>query len=103
MDRFIRPQVLLLKNAKVYMASRSKERAEEAIATLKEETGNEAIFLQLDLSSWDSVRKASDELKLCVILLISKPILSIVHIERRLRFMFFSTTGEGKHPVPHLV
>ncbi|KAL9710111.1 short-chain alcohol dehydrogenase [Leucoagaricus gongylophorus] len=57
-------KVLLLKNAKVYMASRSKERAEEAIATLKEETGNEAIFLQLDLSSWDSVRKASDELKL---------------------------------------
>jgi len=33
------------------MASRSKERAEEAIAKLKVETGNEAIFLQLDLAS----------------------------------------------------
>ena len=81
------------------MASRSKERAEEAIAALKEETGNEAIFLQLDLSSWDSVRKASDELKSCVIVfiskLISKLILSVVHLGRRLRFMFFSTTGES--------
>ena len=77
------------------MASRSKERAEEAIAALKEETGNEAIFLQLDLSSWDSVRKASDELKSCVIVFISKLILSVVHLGRRLRFMFFSTTGES--------
>lgn len=77
------------------MASRSEERAKEAIAALKEETGNEAIFLQLDLSSWDSVRKASDELKSCVIVFISKLILSVVHLGRRLRFMFFSTTGES--------
>ena len=69
---------MLLKNAKVYMASRSKERAEEAIARLKVETGNNAIFLQLDLASWDSVKRASDELKSCVMLLISKPNLSIV-------------------------
>ena len=69
---------MLLNNAKVYMASRSKERAEEAIARLKVETGNNAIFLQLDLASWDSVKRASDELKSCVMLLISKLNLSIV-------------------------
>lgn len=63
------------------MASRSKKRAEEAIARLKVEASNEAIFLQLDLASWDSVKRASDELQSCVILLISKiskPILFIV-------------------------
>jgi len=79
------------------MASRSKERAEEAIARLKVETSNEAIFLQLDLASWDSVKRASDELQSCVILLISKiskPILFIVEIGKRLQFMFFLTTGE---------
>jgi len=59
------------------MASRSKERAEEAIARLKVETENNAIFLQLDLASWDSVKRASDELKSCVILLTSKPNISI--------------------------
>lgn len=42
---------LLRKNAKVYMASRKKSRAEPAIAELKEKTGKEAIFLQLDLAS----------------------------------------------------
>ena len=69
---------MLLKNAKVYMASRSKERAEEAIAKLKVETGNETIFLQLDLASLDSVKRACDELKSCVIPLISKPNLSTI-------------------------
>lgn len=42
---------LLRKNAKVYMASRKKSRAEPAIAELKEKTGKEAIFLQSDLAS----------------------------------------------------
>jgi len=57
-------KVLLLKNAKVYMASRSRERAEVAIAKLKDETGKEAIFLELDLADLKSVRKATDEFKL---------------------------------------
>jgi retinol dehydrogenase 12 len=56
-------QALLRKNAKVYMASRSQERAEIAIANLKNETGKEAIFLQLDLSNLASVRKAAEEFK----------------------------------------
>ncbi|KAK7034767.1 short-chain alcohol dehydrogenase [Paramarasmius palmivorus] len=56
-------KALLPKNAKVYMASRSKARAEEAIARLKEETGKEANFLELDLADLDSVRKATDEFK----------------------------------------
>ncbi|KAG8903716.1 hypothetical protein FRB99_002852 [Tulasnella sp. 403] len=54
---------LLKKNAKVYMASRSKARAGGAIAELKRETGKEASFLQLDLASLDSVAAAANEFK----------------------------------------
>lgn len=43
---------LLLRGAKVFAACRSKERAAEAIDTLKRETGRDAIhFLQVDLAS----------------------------------------------------
>ncbi|TDL27093.1 NAD-binding protein [Rickenella mellea] len=54
-------KALLQHNAKVYMASRSKAKAEEAIADLKKDTGKEAIFLQLDLASLDAVKKAAEE------------------------------------------
>lgn len=54
---------LLLKNAKVYMASRSRNLAEQAIRELKEETGKEAIFLELDLSGLDKVTRAANEFK----------------------------------------
>ncbi|KAI0330505.1 NAD-P-binding protein [Cubamyces sp. BRFM 1775] len=54
-------KVLLLHNAKVYMASRSKAKAETAIASLKEATGKEALFFELDLSSLASVKKAAQE------------------------------------------
>ncbi|KZT66933.1 NAD(P)-binding protein [Daedalea quercina L-15889] len=54
-------KVLLQRNAKVYMASRSRDKAEGAIKRLKDETGKEAIFLELDLSSLASVRKAASE------------------------------------------
>ena len=54
-------QALLQHNAKVYLAARSKSKAEAAIKSLKEATGKEAIFLELDLSSLDSVKKAADE------------------------------------------
>ncbi|KAF8267006.1 hypothetical protein EI94DRAFT_85817 [Lactarius quietus] len=50
---------LLTHNAKVYLAARSAQKANEAIAELKNETGKEAIFLQLDLSDLLSVRKAA--------------------------------------------
>ncbi|OBZ71335.1 hypothetical protein A0H81_08860 [Grifola frondosa] len=54
-------KALLEHNAKVYMASRSKNKADAAIAELKTLTGKEAIFLELDLSSLASVRKAANE------------------------------------------
>jgi len=56
-------QALLVKNAKVYMASRSEPRATQAISELKQETGKEAIFLELDLANLDSVTRASNEFK----------------------------------------
>ncbi|KAI0762111.1 NAD-P-binding protein [Trametes elegans] len=54
---------LLLKNAKVYLAARSQEKAERAIRELREETGKDAAFLKLDLSDLKSVKKAAEELK----------------------------------------
>ncbi|KAI0350182.1 NAD-P-binding protein [Trametes cingulata] len=54
-------KALLQHNAKVYMASRSKERADAAIASLKEVTGKDALFLELDLSSLASVKRAAQE------------------------------------------
>ncbi|KAL6299640.1 NAD(P)-binding protein [Sparassis latifolia] len=52
---------LLEHNAKVYLAARSKEKADAAIKDLKELSGKEAIFLELDLASFASVRKAVAE------------------------------------------
>lgn len=43
------------------MASRSKAKAEQAIADLKQQTGREAIFLELDLANLKSVKKAAEE------------------------------------------
>lgn len=54
-------KALLEHNAKVYMASRSKDKAEAAIAELKAQTGKEAIFLQLDLSNLASIKKSAEE------------------------------------------
>ena len=54
-------QALLEHNAKVYMGSRSRSKAEAAIKELKESTGKEAIFLELDLGSLTSVRNAANE------------------------------------------
>ncbi|KZT40954.1 NAD(P)-binding protein [Sistotremastrum suecicum HHB10207 ss-3] len=56
-------KALLAKNAKVYMACRSQKKAEDAIARLKQETGKEAIFLELDLADMDSVRKSAAEFR----------------------------------------
>ncbi|KAA1476966.1 NAD(P)-binding protein [Dentipellis sp. KUC8613] len=52
---------LLKKNAKVYMASRSKERCLQAIEDIKAETGKEALFIKLDLSDLASVKQAAEE------------------------------------------
>ncbi|KAJ7165742.1 NAD-P-binding protein [Mycena filopes] len=51
---------LLLKNAKVYLAARSPEKAAAAIKSLEEETKKTAVFLQLDLADLSSVRKAAE-------------------------------------------
>ncbi|KAJ6574425.1 NAD-P-binding protein [Mycena capillaripes] len=51
---------LLLKNAKVYLAARSLEKAAAAIKRLEEETGKRAIFLQLDLADLPSVRESAE-------------------------------------------
>lgn len=48
-------------NAKVYLAARTKARADTAIAELKEKTSKEAIFLELDLASIASVKQAAKE------------------------------------------
>ncbi|KAH9940780.1 NAD(P)-binding protein [Epithele typhae] len=54
-------KALLMHNAKVYLAARSKEKALNAITLLKEQTGKETIFLELDLSDLHSVKTAAEE------------------------------------------
>ncbi|KAJ6496056.1 NAD(P)-binding protein [Mycena sanguinolenta] len=54
-------KALLQHNAKVYLAARSEEKAKEAIADLKSQTGKEAIFLRLDLADLHSVKRAAEE------------------------------------------
>ncbi|OCH84893.1 NAD-P-binding protein [Obba rivulosa] len=54
-------KALLTHNAKVYLAARSPEKAQAAIAELKEATGKEAIFLKLDLADLKSVKAAAEE------------------------------------------
>ncbi|KAJ6487425.1 hypothetical protein C8R47DRAFT_1185884 [Mycena vitilis] len=51
---------LLLKNAKVYLAARSEEKASAAIKRLEAETKRKAIFLRLDLADLPSVRRAAE-------------------------------------------
>jgi NAD(P)-dependent dehydrogenase (short-subunit alcohol dehydrogenase family) len=51
----------LAHNAKVYLAARNAQKADEAIAELKNETGKEAIFLQLDLADIPAIRRSAQE------------------------------------------
>ncbi|KAJ7455107.1 NAD-P-binding protein [Mycena latifolia] len=53
-------KALLSKNAKVYLAARSPDKAAAAIKRLEEETKKSAIFIQLDLADLPSVRKAAE-------------------------------------------
>ena len=43
------------------MACRNAQSAQQALDELKQETGKEALFLELDLSSLRSVRQAAEE------------------------------------------
>ncbi|KAJ7610502.1 hypothetical protein FB45DRAFT_844620 [Roridomyces roridus] len=52
---------LLLKNAKVYLATRSADKPAVAIKRLGAETTKSAIFLQLDLGDLPTVRKAAED------------------------------------------
>ncbi|KAI0754734.1 NAD(P)-binding protein [Daedaleopsis nitida] len=54
-------KALLQHDAKVYLAARSREKAEAAIASLKQETGKEAIFHELDLASLAAVKRSADD------------------------------------------
>ncbi|EPQ54653.1 NAD P-binding protein [Gloeophyllum trabeum ATCC 11539] len=56
-------KALLNHNAKVYMACRSKTKAEAAIAQLKEETGKAAIYIHLDLMDLRSIKVTAEELE----------------------------------------
>ncbi|KIK06119.1 hypothetical protein K443DRAFT_674678 [Laccaria amethystina LaAM-08-1] len=54
-------KVLVARDAKVYIAGRSQERVEQAIQDIKTETGNEALFLKLDLADLTSIKAAAEE------------------------------------------
>ena len=54
-------QALLSHNAKVYLAVRSKEKAEDTIRELHEQTGKQGIWLELDLADLNSVKAAAEE------------------------------------------
>ncbi|THH09114.1 hypothetical protein EW146_g8786 [Bondarzewia mesenterica] len=52
--------VLLVHGAKVYIASRNKDKALRALDEIQRETGHQAQFLQLDLADLDSVQAAAN-------------------------------------------
>ncbi|KAF8883529.1 NAD-P-binding protein [Infundibulicybe gibba] len=54
-------KVLVSRGAKVYMASRSEEKAKQAISEVEKETGKSPVFLKLDLADLDSVKAAAEE------------------------------------------
>ncbi|KAL5478707.1 RDH1_1 [Sanghuangporus weigelae] len=56
-------RALLSKNAKVYIAGRNKSKADNAINVLKNETGKEVLFIELDLADLKAVKKAAEEFK----------------------------------------
>ncbi|KZV90285.1 NAD(P)-binding protein [Exidia glandulosa HHB12029] len=57
-------KALLQKGGKVYMASRSETRAQQAITDLEQATGRAAIFLKLDLTDFASIKQAAKEFML---------------------------------------
>ncbi|KAL1728524.1 hypothetical protein EV714DRAFT_252777 [Schizophyllum commune] len=54
-------RALLEHNATVYLAARNADKANAAIAELKEATGKEARFLKLDLSDLHAIKAAAEE------------------------------------------
>lgn len=62
---------MLEHNAKVYIATRNRQKTEAAIAELKEATGREAHWLELDLGELASVRRAAKEFLMYVCSILS--------------------------------
>ena len=54
-------QAILAKNAQVYIAGRSQDKAAKAIEELKAETGKKALFLMLDLADLRAVKASVEE------------------------------------------
>ncbi|THH01125.1 hypothetical protein EW026_g1514 [Hermanssonia centrifuga] len=54
-------KALLTHNAKVYIAGRNKEKVEEAIQDLLQETGKQAHALQLDLADLKAIKQAAED------------------------------------------
>ncbi|KAG8214988.1 hypothetical protein J3R82DRAFT_8391 [Butyriboletus roseoflavus] len=54
-------KALLAHGARVYIAARNQTQAEETIRQLKQDTGNEAIYLNLDLANLKAVKTAAEE------------------------------------------
>ncbi len=54
-------KALLSHNAKVYIATRNQQNAEEAISDLHQQTGKDAIFISLDLAELASVKAAAEQ------------------------------------------
>ncbi|PBK73537.1 NAD(P)-binding protein [Armillaria solidipes] len=54
-------KALLAHNAKVYFACRSAEKARAAIDELRNETGQEGLFLQVDFADLNSIKRAVEE------------------------------------------
>lgn len=56
-------QVLLSKNATVYIAARNSTTGEQAVKELMQATGKAPIFLQVDLADLKSIKAAAQEFK----------------------------------------
>ncbi|KAI0088815.1 NAD(P)-binding protein [Irpex rosettiformis] len=54
-------KALLKKNATVYIAGRSKSKAESAVEELRTSTGKKPVFLELDLANLASIRRSAEE------------------------------------------
>jgi NAD(P)-dependent dehydrogenase (short-subunit alcohol dehydrogenase family) len=83
-------QELLKHSAKVYLAARNATKGNAAIAELKNETGKEAIFLQLDLADLLAVRKSTAEFLSCVLFSCLDQALLTILSGRRVSYTFLS-------------
>ena len=92
-------QELLKHNAKVYLAARNATKANTAITELKNETGKEAIFLQLDLADILAVRKSAEEFLSCGNFAAISEFLLTFLPERRRSCTFLSTTRKWRGSV----